>query len=96
MVHRLLGLAVVFVSLTGRLSPLAIYRAVPESARAVNRVEAEMQSLFIARAKQGQPIHFTAGSNIAATFDFRTNGGGTRLFEDKGPAFPKSFYPHYS
>ena len=31
--------------------------------------------LNIARAKQHQPIHFTAVSNIAATFDFQINAG---------------------
>lgn len=80
-------------SLTGCLSPLAMHRAVIEYDRTVNRVEAEMLLLNIGRAKQGQPLHFTAVSNVAATFDFRTNGGvGGQVFESGGPVFAKNFY----
>ncbi len=90
---RLLYLGVGLVWLNGCLSPLAMHRAVLEYDRTVNRVEAEMLLLNIGRARQGQPIHFTAVSNVAATFDFRTNGGiGGQLFEGGGPVFAKNFY----
>lgn len=80
-------------SLTGCLSPLAMHRAVIEYDRTVNAVEAEMLLLNIARAKQGHPLHFTAISNVAATFDFRSNGGlGAQLFEASGPVFARNFY----
>ena len=80
-------------SLTEYLSPLGMYRAVIEYDRTVHQVEAEMLLLNIARAKQGQPLHFTAISNVAATFDFRTNGGvGGQVFQNGGPVFAKNFY----
>ncbi len=93
MAWQFLGLVVGFWSLAGCLSPLAMHRAVIEYDRTVNQVEAEMLLLNIARAKQGQPLHFTAISNVAATFDFRTNGGvGGQVFESSGPVFAKNFY----
>jgi hypothetical protein len=80
-------------SLTGCFSPLAMHRAVIEYDRTVNQVEAELLLLNIARAKQGHPLHFTAVSNVAATFDFRSNGGfGAQLFETSGPVFARNFY----
>ncbi|NJN35870.1 MAG: hypothetical protein HC794_01015 [Nitrospiraceae bacterium] len=43
--------------------------------------------------EQGQPLHFTAVSNVAATFDFRSSGGiGGQLFETSGPVFARNFY----
>ncbi len=80
-------------ALSGCLSPTAIHRAVLAYDHTVNQVEAEMLLLNIARAKRGLPTHFTAVSSVAATFDFRTNGGvGTQLFEGGGPVFAKNFY----
>jgi hypothetical protein len=72
---------------------MAMHRAVIEYDRTVSQVEAEMLLLNIARTRQGQPIHFTAISNVAATFDFRTSGGvGGQFFEGSGPVFAKNFY----
>jgi hypothetical protein len=78
---------------SGCLSPMAMHRAVIEYDRAVSQVEAEMLLLNIARARQGEPLHFTAISNVAATFDFRSSGGvGGQVFENGGPVFAKNFY----
>jgi len=93
MVWRTLSLIILLWSVTGCLSPLAMHRAVIEYDRTVNQVESEMLLLNIARAKQGYPLHFTAISNVAATFDFRSTGGfGGQLFENSGPVFAKNFF----
>ena len=63
------------VLLTGCLSPIAMHRAVIEYDRTVSYVEADLLLLNIARARYHRPVHFTAVSSVAATFDFRTNAG---------------------
>ena len=62
-------------TLVGCLSPIAMHRAVLEYDRTVNQVEAELLLLNIARARHYHPVHFTAVSSVAATFDFRVNAG---------------------
>ncbi len=52
-----------------------MHRAVPEYDRTVSQVESELLLLNIARARHHRPVHFTAVSSVAATFDFRTNAG---------------------
>lgn len=61
--------------LTGCLSPIAMHRAVIEYDRTVSYVEADLLLLNIARARYHRPVHFTAVSSVAATFDFRTTAG---------------------
>ena len=63
------------VLVTGCLSPIAMHRAVIEYDRTVSYVEADLLLLNIARARYHRPVHFTAVSSVAATFDFRTNAG---------------------
>lgn len=58
-------------SLGGCVSPIAMHRAVLEYDRTVSRVETELLLLNIARVRHYHPVHFTAVSHIAATFDFR-------------------------
>lgn len=72
--------AFIFVStflvlLSGCLSPIAMHRAVLEYDRTVSYVEADLLLLNIARARHHRPVHFTAVSSVAATFDFRTSAG---------------------
>ena len=64
---------------SGCVSPVAMHRAVLEYDWTVNRIETELLLLNIARTRYHEPIHFTAVSNIAATFDFRVNTGITGL-----------------
>lgn len=64
-----------FLIVSGCLSPLATHRAVLEYDRTVSYVEADLLLLNIARARYHRPVHFTAVSSVAATFDFRTNVG---------------------
>lgn len=52
-----------------------MHRAVLEYDRTVSQVESELLLLNIARARHHRPVHFTAVSSVAATFDFRTNAG---------------------
>ncbi len=63
------------IGLGGCLSPIAMHRAVLEYDRTVSYVEADLLLLNIARARYHRPVHFTAVSSVAATFDFRTNAG---------------------
>jgi hypothetical protein len=52
-----------------------MHRAVIEYDRTVSYVEADLLLLNIARARHHRPVHFTAVSSVAATFDFRTSAG---------------------
>ena len=52
-----------------------MHTAVLEYDWTINRIETELLLLNIARTRYHEPIHFTAVSNIAATFDFRVNTG---------------------
>ena len=71
----ILGLMMMTTGLTGCLSPIAMHRAVLEYDRTVSYVEADLLLLNIARARYHRPVHFTAVSSVAATFDFRTTAG---------------------
>ncbi len=77
----LLAATLWWISLTvsGCASPVAMHKAVLEYDWTVNRIETELLLLNIARTRYHEPIHFTAVSNIAATFDFRVNSGLTGL-----------------
>ena len=69
---------VMFLALhTGCLSPIAMHRAVLEYDRTTSRVEAELLLLNIARARHYRPLHFTAVSSVAATFNFQSTAGIT-------------------
>lgn len=65
------------LTLTGCLSPITLNRAVTTYDDAVTDALSKQLLTNIARAHRHQPIHFTAVSNIAATFDFRVNAGAT-------------------
>ena len=77
-----LTLAGIFCSLTvtGCLSPITLNRAVTTYDEAITDAISKQLLINIARAHQHQPIHFTAVSNIAATFDFRVSAGATPAF----------------
>jgi hypothetical protein len=62
-------------SLGGCFSPLATHKAVLEYDRTVSYVESDLLLLNIARARHHRPVHFTAVSSVAATFDLRTTAG---------------------
>jgi hypothetical protein len=66
---------VIIIIFSGCLSPIAMHRAVIEYDRTVSYVEADLLLLNIARARHHRPVHFTAVSSVAATFDFRTSAG---------------------
>ncbi len=68
-------LAIIYLLLVGCVSPVALHQAVLEYDRTVSRVETELLLLNIARVRHHHPIHFTAVSSIAATFDFRVSSG---------------------
>ncbi len=64
--------------LAGCMSPIALDRAVIEYDRTHAQIQAQLLLLNIARARNHNPIHFTAVPNVAATFDFRINAGLAR------------------
>lgn len=68
--------------LNGCASPPALHRAVLEYDWTVNRIETELLLLNIARTRYHEPIHFTAVSSIAATFDFRVTTGITGVLTE--------------
>jgi hypothetical protein len=65
------------LTVTGCLSPITLNRAVTTYDEAITDAISKQLLINIARAHQHQPIHFTAVSNIAATFDFRVSAGAT-------------------
>ncbi len=69
---------------SGCVSQVAMHEAVLEYDWTINRIETELLLLNIARTRYHEPIHFTAVSSIAATFDFRVTTGLTGLLTE-GP-----------
>lgn len=67
--------AITMLPMAGCLSPIALHEAVIEYDRAANKIQSDMLLLNIARAHHFQPLHFTAVSSVAATFDFAANIG---------------------
>jgi hypothetical protein len=65
------------LALSGCLSALTLNKAVISYDDAVTDSLSKQLLINIARAQHHQPIHFTGVSNVAATFDFRTNAGFT-------------------
>ncbi len=82
--------------LSGCLSPIAMHRAVLEYDRTVSYVEADLLLLNIARARHHRPVHFTAVSSVAATFDFRTNVGIRGGIGPAGDATERALNLEYS
>jgi hypothetical protein len=81
---RLLLVALGF-NLSGCVSTIALDRAVMAYDRTVVELVSKQLLLNIARARHNQPIHFTAISSIAATYNFGFTAGATpALTGDKG------------
>jgi len=86
------GLAVgVLFTVAGCLSPIALHRAVVEYDKATRQVEAEILLLNIARASYLEPLHFTAVSSVAATFDFVARAGFTPTGTEASPLIAPFF-----
>ncbi|MEX5215139.1 MAG: hypothetical protein NW703_13350 [Nitrospiraceae bacterium] len=99
MSRRLAGIALLcwgMAVLPGCLSPIAMHRAVIEYDRTVSYVEADLLLLNIARARYHRPVHFTAVSSVAATFDFRTNAGISGGFGSAPEAAERAINLEYS
>lgn len=76
--HQLVTALGIIYGLTGCVSPMALDRAVLEYDRTHAQIQTQLLLLNIARARNHNPIHFTAVPNVAATFDFRMNTGWSR------------------
>ena len=75
----------VLSALSGCLSPIALHRAVLEYDRTTAKVQSELLLLNIARAGRREPLHFTAVSSVAATFNFEVSAGWLgRLADNPG------------
>lgn len=72
-----ISLAALYLATTGCLSPITLNRAVVSYDEAITDAIAKQLLINIGRAERHEAIHFTGVSNIAATFDFRINAGGT-------------------
>jgi len=64
-------------SLSGCLAPVALDRAVMSYDAIADDTVSRQLLLNIARAHNNEPLHFTALSNIAATFNFQLTAGAT-------------------
>lgn len=77
---------------TGCIAPIALDSSVMSYDRVTSGLLSQQLLLNIARARHHQPIHFTAVSNIAATFNFQFSAGGTpALTGDSGGMIVPSF-----
>ncbi|MFZ1746063.1 MAG: hypothetical protein WAU17_09095, partial [Nitrospirales bacterium] len=65
------------VLLTGCFSPKALEHVVIAYDHSVTRSLVEQLLLNIARSHHHQPVHFTAISSIAATFNYQFSAGAT-------------------
>ncbi len=70
------------LAVTGCLGPTALHKSVLGYDETISLLEREMLLINIARVHRNIPTHYTVTSNIAATFNFRTNAGFVgRIFE---------------
>ena len=76
-VMRTLLCLVAVAILSGCVSPMALNRAVITYDEAVTDAGSQQLLINIVRASRNQPIHFTAVSSIAATFNFHLNAGAS-------------------
>jgi len=63
------------LAFNGCLSSLALHQAVLSYDRVVSEIGSEELLLNIARVRRHHPIHFTAVSSVAATFNFQFSAG---------------------
>lgn len=91
--YRLVLLGVsLLLSLSGCLAPTALDISVMSYDKVTSGLLSQQLLLNIARSKHHQPIHFTAVSNIAATFNFQFSAGGSpALTGDSGGMIVPTF-----
>ena len=65
------------LAMPGCIAPIALDRAVMSYDSVADDTVSRQLILNIARAHQNEPLHFTALSNIAATFNFQMTAGAT-------------------
>ena len=84
--------ASLILSLSGCLAPTALDISVMSYDKVTSGLLSQQLLLNIARSKHHQPIHFTAVSNIAATFNFQFSAGGSpALTGDSGGMIVPTF-----
>src|SRR5713226_9633176 len=74
--NRLLA-PLLILGLSGCIAPVALDRAVMTYDSVADDTVSRQLLLNIARAHHNEPLHFTALSNIAATFNFQLSAGAT-------------------
>jgi hypothetical protein len=86
---RCLVLALVAISLTGCVGPIALKQALPDYDEAISQLQSQSLLLNIARARHGMPPHFTATTAIAATFNYEIDASVVGNFSGgSGGSFP--------
>ncbi len=71
------GVVMALILCAGCLAPRTLNQVVMAYDRSVTEGLVEQMLLNVARAVHREPIHFTAVSNIAATYDLRFSAGAT-------------------
>ena len=90
--HTRIGPLALMLFSTGCMSPTALDISVMSYDRVTSSLLSQQLLLNIARARHHEPIHFTAVSNIAATFNFQFSAGGSpALTGDSGGMIVPSF-----
>lgn len=85
--NRIISVLIAFLLLVaGCVSPTAINTAMLSYDQAILKAENELLLLNILRARDEEPLHFTLTSSIAATFNFRVNGGLLGRFLSTSPS----------
>src|SRR5713226_548942 len=74
--NRLLA-PLLILGLSGCIAPVALDRAVMTYDSVADDTVSRQLLVNIARARHNEPLHFTALSNIAATFNFQVTAGAT-------------------
>lgn len=83
--QRISVLIAYLIFVAGCVSPTAINTAMLSYDQAILKAENELLLLNILRARDEEPLHFTLTSSIAATFNFRVNGGLLGRFFSTNP-----------
>lgn len=87
---RRLMLALLAISLTGCIGPVALEKALPSYDETVSQLQGQSLLLNIARARHGMPPHFTTTTSIVATFNFETAASVTGNFPSNKVLYPNA------
>jgi hypothetical protein len=87
---RCLTLALVAISLTGCIGPVALEHALPSYDETVSQLQGQALLLNIARARHDMPPHLTSTTSIVATFSFETDASVAGNFPSNNAVYPSA------